>query len=145
MRRYHSNTQEEADEEGEGLPAAAVVGRQWGDAVAEASRRRSKKSDVSSSVGGPARDGRRGKSKSREEGSKSSTRQTKKRVGIDSVPQLDSTRLAQESDPFRDGNGEFPIGELLTALKHAKPYTASNSIIVAFPQDEYLGFVNPGP
>jgi len=31
----------------------------------------------------------------------------------------------------------------LTALKHTKPYTASNSIGVAFPQDEYHGFVNP--
>ena len=31
----------------------------------------------------------------------------------------------------------------LTALKHAKPYTASDSIGVAFPQDEYHGFVNP--
>jgi len=28
----------------------------------------------------------------------------------------------------------------LTALKHAKPYTASDSIEVAFPHDEYHGF-----
>ena len=34
-------------------------------------------------------------------------------MGIDSVPQLDSTCVAQESDPFRDGNGEFPVGEFL--------------------------------
>ena len=31
---------------------------------------------------------------------------------------------------------------LLTALNNVKPYTASDSIVVAFPQDEYRGFVN---
>ena len=107
--------------------------------------KKKQKSDVSSSVGGPARDGRDAKAKAQRREAKAARDRQKKRVGIDSVPQLDSTRLAQESDPFRDGNGEFPVGELLTALKHAKPYTASDSIVVAFPQDEYLGFVNPGP
>src|SRR6185295_3780347 len=29
---------------------------------------------------------------------------------------------------------------LLTTLKHAKPYTTSDSIGVAFPRDEYQGF-----
>ena len=53
MRRYHSSTQEEAGEEGEGLPAAAVVGREWGDAVAEASRRRSKKATSAHLLEGP--------------------------------------------------------------------------------------------
>ena len=85
-----------------------------GGCSAEASGIRSKKKVMSAHLleGPPETDGD-AKAKAERREAKAARDRQKKRVGIDSVPQLDSTRLAQESDPFRDGNGEFPVGECL--------------------------------